>query len=168
MVTSTRYRAISACSIVTSLEWVRDNISRFGGDPNRVTIFGQSGGGGKVGLLMGMPPPKALPSRIIQSGSFPGAATMEGSSIMAEKLLKRLNLDASQVNKIHMFPSNNWRRHPRISDLCRCHRPGSSTFVIRVVVGMGAGRRQCVNARAAFCFQGPGCLGECALIVVAL
>jgi para-nitrobenzyl esterase len=96
---------ISMLDIVTSLKWVRDNITRFGGDPNRVTIFGQSGGGGKVGLLMGMPPAKGLFHRaIIQSGSFPGAATMEASSIMAEKLLKKLNLDASQVEKIHDVP----------------------------------------------------------------
>ncbi len=45
--------------IVAALGWMRDNnISRFGGDPSRVTIFGQSGGGGKVSTLMAMPAAK--------------------------------------------------------------------------------------------------------------
>ena len=40
---------------LAALEWVRDNIANFGGDPGAVTIFGQSGGGGKVSALMAMP-----------------------------------------------------------------------------------------------------------------
>jgi para-nitrobenzyl esterase len=56
--------------IVKALEWVRDNISRFGGDPSQVTIAGQSGGGGKVSTLLAMPSAKGLFCRaIVQSGS---------------------------------------------------------------------------------------------------
>lgn len=56
--------------IVKALEWVRDNISRFGGDPSQVTIGGQSGGGGKVSTLLAMPSAKGLFCRaIVQSGS---------------------------------------------------------------------------------------------------
>ncbi len=56
--------------IVKALEWVRDNISLFGGDPNEVTIGGQSGGGGKVSTLLAMPSAKGLFKRaIVQSGS---------------------------------------------------------------------------------------------------
>ncbi|MCR5313132.1 MAG: carboxylesterase family protein [Bacteroidaceae bacterium] len=56
--------------IVKALEWVRDNIERFGGDPNQVTIGGQSGGGGKVSTILAMPSAKGLFKRaIIQSGS---------------------------------------------------------------------------------------------------
>ncbi len=56
--------------IVMALEWVRDNISRFGGDPDEVTIGGQSGGGGKVSTLLAMPSAKGLFKRaIVQSGS---------------------------------------------------------------------------------------------------
>ena len=55
---------------IAALEWVRDNISAFGGDPGNVTIFGQSGGGGKVSTLMGMPAAKGLFHRAIaMSGS---------------------------------------------------------------------------------------------------
>ena len=56
--------------IVAALQWVRDNIDRFGGDPNLVTIFGQSGGGRKVATLMAMPEAKGLFHRaIIESGA---------------------------------------------------------------------------------------------------
>ena len=51
--------------IVAALEWVRDNIAAFGGDPVRVLIFGQSGGGAKVSILMAMPAAKGLFHRAI-------------------------------------------------------------------------------------------------------
>lgn len=58
--------------LVLALKWVRDNITRFGGDPSNVTIFGQSGGGCKVSTLMAMPSAKGLFHRaIVQSGSMP-------------------------------------------------------------------------------------------------
>jgi para-nitrobenzyl esterase len=56
--------------IVKALEWIHDNISRFGGNPDEVTIGGQSGGGGKVSTLLAMPSAKGLFKRaIVQSGS---------------------------------------------------------------------------------------------------
>lgn len=55
--------------MVKALEWIHDNIEQFGGDPGCVTIAGQSGGGGKIGVLMGTPSAKGLFHRaIIQSG----------------------------------------------------------------------------------------------------
>ena len=62
---------LACLTIVAVLEWVRDNIKTFGGDPGNVTIFGQSGGGGKVLALMAMPSAKGLFHRaIVQSGPF--------------------------------------------------------------------------------------------------
>ena len=63
---------------IQALEWVRDNISNFGGDPGNVTIFGQSGGAGKVSTLMGMPGAKGLFHRAIaMSGSNVNGTTRE-------------------------------------------------------------------------------------------
>lgn len=57
--------------VVQALEWIRDNIAHFGGDPSNVTIFGESGGGGKVGTLMCMPSAHGLFHKaIIMSGTI--------------------------------------------------------------------------------------------------
>ena len=57
--------------LVAALEWLRANASAFGGDPDRVTIFGESGGGGKVMALMAMPLGPGLFDRAIcQSGTL--------------------------------------------------------------------------------------------------
>ena len=59
-----------ALDMLASLQWVRDNIEHFGGDPGNVTIFGQSGGGGKVSTLLAMPAARGLFHRaIVMSGS---------------------------------------------------------------------------------------------------
>ena len=64
--------------LVQALEWVRDNIAEFGGDPSNVTIFGQSGGGGKVATMMAMPAGQGLFHRaIIQSGTYARNAHLE-------------------------------------------------------------------------------------------
>jgi para-nitrobenzyl esterase len=97
--------AVGMLDIVAGLEWVRDNISNFGGDPNRVTIFGQSGGGGKVTILMAMPSAKGLFHRAaIQSGSMLGAVTMERSHEMAEKLLRKLDITGNGLGKLQQIP----------------------------------------------------------------
>ncbi len=59
---------------VAALQWVHANIANFGGDPASVTIFGQSGGAGKVSTLMGMPPAKGLFHRGIAESGFAGCA----------------------------------------------------------------------------------------------
>ena len=69
---------VGVLDLVSVLQWVRDNISTFGGDPNNVTIFGQSGGGGKVAALMAMPEAKGLFHKaVIQSGAFLKFSTPE-------------------------------------------------------------------------------------------
>jgi para-nitrobenzyl esterase len=91
--------------IVLSLQWVRDNIESFGGDPNRVTIFGQSGGGAKVSTLMGMPSAKGLFHRAVaMSGSLITAMRAEEGSRNAAVVLRELNLNKNQIDKLQEAP----------------------------------------------------------------
>lgn len=87
--------------IVLALEWVRDNIAAFGGDPGNVTVFGQSGGGAKVTALMGMPSAKGLFHRAIaMSGSFVNGTPRDQATRSAEGFLARLNLKPSQLDEL--------------------------------------------------------------------
>lgn len=79
--------------IVLSLEWVRDNIARFGGNPGNVTLFGESGGARKVPMLMAMPPAKGLFHKaIIQSGSGLDAPSSAEAISLGRELLKKLGI----------------------------------------------------------------------------
>ena len=74
--------------IVQALKWVRANISQFGGDPNTVTIFGQSGGGRKVETLLAMPSAKGLFHRaIVESGAAVKVVDRDVAVRNAEQLL---------------------------------------------------------------------------------
>ncbi|GGA67287.1 carboxylic ester hydrolase [Edaphobacter acidisoli] len=96
---------VGMLDIVAVLEWVRTHISMFGGDPNNVTIFGQSGGGGKVAALLAMPAAKGLFHRaIIQSGPFVRALSPDYSHRVAETLLAELGLQKSEVKKLQELP----------------------------------------------------------------
>jgi para-nitrobenzyl esterase len=91
--------------IVAALKWIRDNIEAFGGDPNRVMIFGQSGGGAKVSTLLGMPVAKGLfHSAAIQSGASLGGADRERATQFAEDLLKKFDLTRGQARDLQKIP----------------------------------------------------------------
>ena len=91
--------------IVAALEWVRDNISNFGGDPGNVTIFGQSGGGGKVATLMHMPSAKGLFHKAIMQS---GAAGAFGEKSMTQQvgvaMLEELGIKPADVDKLKDVP----------------------------------------------------------------
>ena len=96
---------VGMLDIVAVLEWVRDNIATFGGDPGSVTIFGQSGGGGKVIALMAMPAAKGLFHRaIVQSGPFLKALSPDYSGRLAELVVEELGLSKSHVNELQRIP----------------------------------------------------------------
>ncbi|HTV78795.1 MAG TPA: carboxylesterase/lipase family protein [Steroidobacteraceae bacterium] len=91
--------------IVAALEWVRDNIAGFGGDPANVTLFGQSGGGGKVSSLMAMPAAHGLFHRaIVQSGADVKGISREAASRIAQGYLTRLNLTPAQLDRLQDVP----------------------------------------------------------------
>jgi para-nitrobenzyl esterase len=91
--------------IIASLEWVRDNIAGFGGDPQLVTIFGQSGGGRKVATLMSMPGAKGLFHRaIIESGAVLRLTTHEDAVRYTDLLLGELGLKAGQAKELQGVP----------------------------------------------------------------
>ncbi len=97
--------AVGLLDIVAALQWVRDNIDRFGGDPNLVTIFGQSGGGRKVATLMSMPSAKGLFHRaVIESGAVLRLMPKEEAVQYTSLLLAELGLKPGQVRELQSAP----------------------------------------------------------------
>jgi len=102
---------VGMLDIVAALQWVRDEIANFGGDPDCVTIFGQSGGGAKVTTLMGMPSARGLFHRaIVQSGSFRLSNTQESSRRLGELMLQELGVSTSDLARLQAIPYADLRR----------------------------------------------------------
>src|SRR5438552_6517475 len=96
---------VGMLDIVRALQWVRDNITRFGGDPGTVTIFGQSGGGRKVATLLAMPEAKGLFHRaIIESGATLKLVEKDQGTRVAAELMQTLGLGKTQVKDLQMVP----------------------------------------------------------------
>ena len=90
--------------LVLALEWVRDNIARFGGDAGAVTIFGQSGGGGKTAMLTGFPAAKGLFHRAIIMSTLADTAVTglrpERAVEAADLLLRRLDVTPARLSRL--------------------------------------------------------------------
>ena len=106
---NSRYTGMA--DLVAALQWVRENIAQFGGDPANVTIFGQSGGGSKVTRLMHMPVAKGLFHKAIaQSGGGLNYRTEESATAIgrqqaiAAETLKQLSLDGSRIDGLKKVP----------------------------------------------------------------
>jgi para-nitrobenzyl esterase len=97
---------VSQLDLVFGLQWIKDNIANFGGDPNAVTIFGQSGGGGKVTYLMGMPAAKGLFRAVaMESASQPRPFTQADSVAYSDRVLAQLGVtSAADLTKLHQMP----------------------------------------------------------------
>lgn len=95
--------------LVAALEWVRDNIGQFGGDPGNVTIFGQSGGGGKTAMLSAFPSAKGLFHRAIIMSTLADTAITglepERAIEAANLLLGRLGVKASDADALLSMPA---------------------------------------------------------------
>ncbi len=105
-----KYRDSGAAGMldcVLALEWVRDNIKSFGGDPANVTIMGESGGGQKVNTLLTMESARGLFNKaIVESGSgAPGAVTKEMAVQEAKKLLAALEIPTDQLDRLLEIPA---------------------------------------------------------------
>jgi para-nitrobenzyl esterase len=98
---------VGMLDLVAALQWVRDNVAQFGGDPGNVTIFGQSGGGGKVTTLMGMPSAKGLFHKAVAiSGSLFSFGTPDGATKLANGVLTELGIGKSDLDKLHSIPAS--------------------------------------------------------------
>jgi len=96
---------IGMLDCIAALDWVRDNVAAFGGDPGNVTIFGQSGGGGKVSTLLAMPGAKGLFHRAIaMSGSAVKGVPLARATKGAEAFMAKLGLKPNQVEELQKLP----------------------------------------------------------------
>src|SRR5690606_30937678 len=93
---------VGMLDLVQALEWGRGNSANLGGDPGNVTIFGQSGGGGKVTTLMAMPAAQGLFHKAVPiSGSFIAANTPDQAQQLTAAVMQELGIGRSQVSRLH-------------------------------------------------------------------
>ena len=92
---------VGMTDLVAALTWVRENIANFGGDPNKVMIYGQSGGGSKVTTLMGMPSAAGLLHRAsAQSGGGGNIPSKEQQREVARRMMKDLGLQPNDISSL--------------------------------------------------------------------
>ena len=97
---------VGQLDLVAALTWIRDNIAAFGGDPANVTLFGESGGGAKIGALMAMPAARGLFHRaIVQSGSMVLGTDPDEATGAARALLGRLDISEQNVDRLQDVPA---------------------------------------------------------------
>ncbi len=96
---------VGMLDIVAALEWVRDNIANFGGDPGSVTIMGQSGGGAKVCILTAMPSAKGLFHKaVVLSGASRRSGDQTQTGNLGAAVVKEAGLTANDLSKLQAMP----------------------------------------------------------------
>lgn len=105
---------VGALDMVAALEWVKENITNFGGDPDNVTIMGQSGGGAKVCTLAAMPAAQGLVHKVVPlSGSSIKAMDQEMSQKLGAYVLKEAGLKSNEIDKLQDLP---WKEYILIAN----------------------------------------------------
>ncbi len=120
---------VGMLDVVAALEWVNRNVQNFGGDPNNVTIFGESGGGGKVGTLMSMPAAHGLFHKaIIQSGTLVNVMTKDKSEKVGQKVVEILGLSGMDMNRLETVPYKELYEagNKAVAEIVGVRTPGSS------------------------------------------
>jgi para-nitrobenzyl esterase len=97
---------VGILDLVQALEWVRDHAERIGGDPQRIMVFGQSGGGAKIATLMAMPAAKGLFHRAAtMSGQQITASGPRGATQRARAILETLKIPPSEIARLNDVPT---------------------------------------------------------------
>jgi para-nitrobenzyl esterase len=97
---------VGLLDLVAALRWVRDNIAGFGGDPHKVTIFGESGGGAKVSYMLAMPQARGLfRAAIIQSAGIVSPASRTDGADAARAALAGLSIEPGQIARLQEVPA---------------------------------------------------------------
>lgn len=92
---------VGMTDLVASLRWIQENIASFGGDPDKVMIYGQSGGGSKVTCLLGMPSAKGLIHTAgVQSGGGGNSPSAEQSKELSRQVMKELGLGTNDLSAL--------------------------------------------------------------------
>lgn len=97
--------AVGMLDIVAALRWVRDNVEAFGGDPSRVLVFGQSGGGLKTSVLMAMPSADGLFHRAgVMSGTGLRITPADAAAEIAARFVAALGVERGALDRLHALP----------------------------------------------------------------
>ncbi|HWW19836.1 MAG TPA: carboxylesterase family protein, partial [Steroidobacteraceae bacterium] len=124
---------VGMLDIVQALKWVRANIENFGGDPHRVMIFGESGGGRKVGTLLAMPDARGLFHRaVIESGPSIKVVERTDATFAAQAVLDELQISRDHLRELQNVPLN--RLMPAFFAASRKHRFNHTTTGFAPVV----------------------------------
>jgi para-nitrobenzyl esterase len=105
---------VGMLDIVAALKWVRENIAAFGGDPDNVTVIGQSGGGAKVSFLTAMPAAKGLFHKgVALSGSTLRGSDKEKTAKLAGYVLAEAGLTVAELDKLQQMP---WKEYLQVAN----------------------------------------------------